>query len=185
MSRAARWMAVVLLLPALIVRGGEGEPADAEETEAEAAPAEQQPAKPASTNSPAPALVGLLLGAGTGALIFSGVDWRDDDNGPLQEIPGAAALNTPADGAVLSGPLLAFSWKAVKGASSYLIDIDTCDDTAICADFRFDRTTDLSLTVEWPAGVPAGRWRVRSIDADNLAGPWSDFRSFTVTPAAE
>ena len=183
MNRALHFVVAVLLAQAPVVFAAK-EKADAPPDAPAETPVAEAPVKTEApaTNAPAPALVGLVLGAGTGALILSGVDWSDDDNEPLQNIPGAPAQQAPEDGAALTGPLLTFAWKAVDGAASYLLDLDTCDDTATCADFRLDRTADLSVAIEWPPAFTAGRWRVRSIDADNRAGPWSPFRTFTVTP---
>jgi hypothetical protein len=148
----------------------------------EGTPSPPDDAKPASpeTNAPAiaPALVAVALTAGTGAMILSGMDWSDDES--PDGVLGVPPASQPADGAVLPGPVAVFSWKAVQGAATYLLDIDLCSDVATCSDFRLDRTPDLSLSVELPGGAGIGRWRVRAVDADNIAGPWSAFRSFTV-----
>lgn len=136
------------------------------------------------TRAISPALVSLALTAGTGSIILSGVDWSDDDAAAVPERESPAQVQ-PQDGAQLAGPLVTFTWESVKGADTYLLDVDTCGEPDVCSDFRLDRTAALSLAIEWPAGIPAGRWRVRAVDADNIAGPWSAFRSFTILSAAD
>lgn len=140
---------------------------------------------PARTNTPPPALVGFVLTAGTGAWILSGVDWSSDDEDPDADVLGAPSLIEPAPSAEVSGGSVIFRWKPVDGAASYLLDVDTCTEPSVCGDFRLERVFGLSFTIEWPAGAPAGRWRVRAIDAENLAGRWSEFRSFTIAASAE
>ena len=160
---------------------GDEEPAASEVTEAQRAADAAKPAAP--TNRPhalPPALVSAALTAGTGALILSGVDWSEDNapGEPTQEIPLQVK---PSDGAQLVGPRLTFSWESVAGADTYLLDVDLCAAPDVCSDFRLDRTAALELTLDWPEGATAGRWRVRAVSADNVAGPWSAFRTFTVT----
>ncbi|MCO6400630.1 MAG: hypothetical protein J5I99_05300 [Verrucomicrobia bacterium] len=138
----------------------------------------------AVSNAPAPALVGLVLSVGTGAMILSGVDWSSDDEPPAQSA-GAPAPARPAEGEVVVGGTVVFSWKAASGASTYLVDVDQCEVSGSCADFRLEQTADTSLTVEWPIESHAGRWRVRAVDAERRAGPWSAFFSFSVNPSAE
>lgn len=172
MNRYANW---TLLAFALAL------PLRAQEEEAD--PPAAVDAAPAATNTIviAPALVAVALTAGTGAMILSNVDWSDDD--AQEEVLGVPAMNTPADGAALPDPLVVFTWKSVKGAASYLLDIDLCDGDGNCGDFRLDRTPDLSLTSQLPMGA-TGRWRVRAVDAENIAGPWSALRSFRIVADA-
>ncbi len=152
------------------------------ETPVPAAPAQSRGAR---TNAPPPALVGIALTAATGAWILSGVDWTSDDADASAGVLAAPSLAAPAaDAEIAPGPVV-FRWKAVKGAESYLLDVDVCAEPGVCSDFRLERVFGLSFAVEWPADAPAGRWRVRAVDADNLAGRWSEFRSFTRGPAAE
>lgn len=137
-----------------------------------------------TTNTPPPELVAFALTAGTGAMILSGVEWSDDDE-PATQPAGAPAQIQPADGEAISGDTIAFSWNTVDGAATYLIDVDQCGSPDVCADFRFEQTASTSLTIEWLPEFAAGRWRVRMVDAENIAGPWSAFRYFTVTTPAE
>ncbi len=166
----------------VLVRGDEGvsEVASVAVEEETNAP----PASVATTNTPAPALVGIVLSVGTGAMILSGVDWSSDD-APRAEAAGAPKPVRPADGEVVSGTAVAFSWKPAESAATYLVDIDQCDGAGACSDFRLEQTAGLTLVVEWPAGTLAGRWRVRAVDAERYAGSWSEFRAFTVSVPTE
>jgi len=131
--------------------------------------------------SPPPALVGLTLGAGTAALILSGHDSSDDLNDEGDGGMAAPELESPPDGAEIvdGGGSVPFAWRNVEGAVAYLLDVDTCDATNnACADYRLEKTPDASLTVGVPSPV-AGRWRVRAVDAGNIAGPYSAFRTFS------
>lgn len=180
MKRVLCW-----LLASLICGGAlhaQEEPSDAPDA---ASPSDASAPVPARTNTPPPALVGFVVTAGTGAWILSGVDWSSDDEDPESGVLAAPTLTTPEAGAEVSAGTITFRWKAVKGADSYLLDVDACAEPGVCGDFRLERVFGLSFTMEWPAGVPAGRWRVRAIDADNLAGRWSEFRSFTIAVASE
>lgn len=147
-------------------------------TETNAPPAEAQPPK-----TPAPALTALVLGVGTAALILSGVDWGDDET----ELQSASAptQSSPADGETITGATVTFTWKTSGDAAAYLIDIDHCDDTGSCADFRLEQTSGTTFTLSWPAEYSAGRWRIRAVDADHIAGPWSAYRNFTIVSTDE
>jgi hypothetical protein len=131
--------------------------------------------------SPPPALVGLILGAGTAALILSGHDSSDDLNDEGDGGLAAPELDSPPDGVEIvdGGGSVAFEWRPVVGAAAYLLDVDTCDATNnACADYRLEMSPDVALTVGVPSPV-AGRWRVRAVDTGNIAGPFSAFRTFT------
>ncbi len=182
MTATLRHLALALLLPLAVVR--------AQETNAPAAePANTNAMETAAagTNAIARAspVIGVFLGAGTVALITSGMDWDDDDRDDTRGALAAPAPLEPTPGAILAGALITFSWNAVDAAASYLIDLATCVAEGGCADFRLEQVSATTYTAEWPAGFNAGRWRVRAVDTNNIAGPWSDYRTFTLAPAGE
>lgn len=157
--------------------------AEEDEQELEATETNAPLAKAESSKAPSPALTAFVLGAGTGALILSGVEWSDDAN----DIQSSAAptQSRPADGATINGGVITFTWKTFADAATYLIDIDHCEAPDVCADLRLEQTPETTYTLSWPAEYPAGRWRIRAVDADNIAGPWSPFRNFTIEAATE
>lgn len=181
MTASLRHLALALLLPLATVR--------AQETNATAADTASTNAVDAAagTNAIARAspVIGLFLGAGTVALITSGMDWDDDNREDSRAALAAPAPLEPTPGAILTGALITFSWSAVDAAASYLIDLATCVAEGGCADFRLEQVSTTTYTAEWPAGFNAGRWRVRAVDTNNIAGPWSDYRTFTLAPAGE
>ena len=183
MNALVRRLALALLLPLAATRAQE---TDAPATDADAASTNEVQAA-ADTNpivraSPA---IGFFLGAGTVALITSGMDWDDDDRDDARIALTAPTPLEPTPGAILTGALITFSWSAVDAAASYLIDLATCVAEGGCTDFRLDQVSATSYTAEWPAGFNAGRWRIRAVDTNNIAGPWSDFRTFTLAPGGE
>ncbi len=181
MTAALRAAALALLLTPAAVRAQ-----DTNATASDAAATNAMEAADAGTHAIARAApaIGLLLGAGTVALITSGMDWDDDRAEPDAALAAPAPL-APAPGAILTGAPIAFSWAAVDAAASYLIDLDACPADGACADFRLEQVAAAAYTVEWPADFPAGRWRVRAVGTNNIAGPWSAFRAFTLAPAGE
>lgn len=149
-----------------------------EQTNAPPAAAQEQEAEPTT-----PALTALVLGAGTAAFILSGVDWGDSDTN--SQPAAAPAQSRPAEGETLTDSTITFTWKAHKDAASYLIEINGCESPDVCASLRLDQTPETSFTIAWPPEYPAGRWRIRAVDASNIAGPWSPFRSFTVSSPSD
>lgn len=149
-------------------------------TETNAPPA--APAETAQTNARPNALVAMVLGAGTGALILSGVDWSSDDDAPQQPADAPQPLR-PSDGETLAGPTITFTWKSSKDAAAYLVEVHRCDESENCAAFRLEQVMGPALTLDWPPAVLHGRWRVRAINAERIAGSWSPFHAFTITPA--
>lgn len=135
------------------------------------------------TNSVSPAFVGGVLSVGTAAWIVSDVDWGDDKAEPPDDTLPAPSTISPEGTLLLDGAIVSFRWKAVKGAAGYLVDVDLCAQGSICSDFRLERVGGTEWAVEWPAGVTAGRWRVRAIDAQNYAGRWSEFAEFRILAA--
>lgn len=139
------------------------------------------PAETAHTNARPNTLVAMLLGAGTGALILSGVDWSSDDEA-AQQPADAPQPRRPSDGEALAGPTITFTWNSTKDAAAYLVEVQRCDESENCADFRLEQVMGTTLTMDWPPAVLRGRWRVRAVNAERIAGSWSPFHSFTITP---
>lgn len=135
--------------------------------------------KPDTNAPPAPGLVAALLG-GTAAWIFSGVDWSDDDAEPDADLLPPPPLKAPDPNAQIPGRLISFEWGDVQGAVAYLLELEGCSPAGSCIRLRLERLGGRSFSFEWPAEWPQGRWRIRSINADGLAGPWSDYRVFFV-----
>jgi hypothetical protein len=144
----------------------------------------QAEARAVNTNAPSPMILSVVLTAATGAWILSGVDWASDVEESSDATLDAPRLSQPESDAVVEPGLVVFRWTAVKRAASYLLDLDVCAETGVCSDFRLERVFGLTHAVEWPAGAPAGRWRVRAVDAENLAGRWSEFRTFSIAAPA-
>lgn len=137
---------------------------------------------PPAVASPPPAVMAVVLGAGTGALILSGHSGSDDGEQDGTGGMGKPELEDPPPGVdiVDGGGVVTFTWKGVAGAATYLLDIDACDETnsAACSDYRMEQTPDTTLSVPVPSPF-TGRWRVRAVDAQSIAGPYSDYRAFT------
>lgn len=132
------------------------------------------------TNAPPALGIAVALLGGTAAWIFSGVDWSDDDTEPDADLLPPPPLKAPDPNAQLPGRLISFEWGTVKGADAYLVEVEGCAPGGNCVRLRLERVAGLSFALEWPAEWPQGRWRVRSINPDGLAGPWSEYRAFTV-----
>lgn len=176
--RSARaWCLCALLAPATSALGAGTEAAPVETA---AAAGSSTSAVPAAAQSPAPQVVSLLVGGGTVALILSGHDREDPEQDAGAAGLAAPELVAPAAGAEVAEASVELAWKPVDGAASYLVDVDACDSTNdVCADLVLHVTGDTSFNLEADAAL-AYRWRVRAVDADRVAGPFTEFRRFTV-----
>jgi hypothetical protein len=123
--------------------------------------------------------------------------WRvqaiDASNNALTKSPGrlvtksSPALTTtfPANAQSVSG-VPYFQWTPQAYAATYTIEVYENGDTLFSpANKVLNQTTKFSAwapTTSLASGTYA--WRVRRADADNLAGPWSAARTFTLAAAA-
>ncbi|MBV8158082.1 MAG: FecR domain-containing protein, partial [Dyella sp.] len=93
--------------------------------------------------------------------------------------PPAPFSLAPEPDATVHGGAVAFRWAAVQGVSGY--------ELALAADSAFAQQADMRREdgVEASRTLPVGRWwwRLRSLDAQNRPGPWSDALQVTVQPA--
>jgi eukaryotic-like serine/threonine-protein kinase len=81
---------------------------------------------------------------------------------------------------------LTLDWEEVPGAVSYEVQLEACDQNGQnCFDHPVDSdppriTTATSYSFSF-VGAQPGRWRVRAIDANGIAGEWSSWWTFTFT----
>ncbi len=113
---------------------------------------------------------------------------------PVQSITKrtpAVVLTSPSNGAnVSASPSLV--WAAQTFAAKYTVEVYKNGDTNwSSANLVRTQTTDLTAYTATQGGnafqsLPAGTyaWRVRAVDANNLAGGWSTGRTFNVVPGA-
>lgn len=92
--------------------------------------------------------------------------------------PPAPFTQQPAADAVRYADSVTFEWATVPGAASY--------ELALAADAAFTRDATVHEAAASPAtqALAPGRWwwRVRSVDAAGLPGPWSDAVPFRIEP---
>ncbi|SPA32745.1 conserved hypothetical protein, Peptidoglycan-binding LysM domain; putative membrane protein [Cupriavidus taiwanensis] len=93
--------------------------------------------------------------------------------------PPAPFTQQPAADAVRYADAVSFEWATVPGAASY--------ELALATDAAFTRDAAVHAAAASPAAqaLAPGRWwwRVRSVDAAGLPGPWSDAVPFRVEPS--
>jgi len=105
---------------------------------------------------------------------------------------GDPSLNTelvsPQDAAVFNNypRTLTLQWKAVLGASKYLVEIqcsvrnlDTGNNSWV--DWQKKEVTDTQFTIKNFAGANPGRWRVTAFDSGGGASDATDWRTFRFT----
>lgn len=128
-------------------------------------------------------LVGTLLAAGTGALILAGHESKEDASAEDSGL-GVPEPENPPDGAELPGTArqVTLAWRAVEGAGHYLLDVDACDTNGACADLAMQVIPATSRPVDIPA-APSARWRVRAVQTNGVAGPFSAFATFRFVDA--
>jgi hypothetical protein len=78
-----------------------------------------------------------------------------------------------------------FSWSAVSGASSYVVEASKNATFPAPVDVRFDNIPDTSYGFTFDDSL-IGSWnlRVRAVGADGVAGPASNVRTFTISYSA-
>ncbi|GAA5151461.1 hypothetical protein GCM10023340_30310 [Nocardioides marinquilinus] len=86
-------------------------------------------------------------------------------------------LLTPGSGGPL-GSDLTFSWDPLAFAGAYELEIMAGPTTVVSQ--KQIKYTSWAPTTPLPASTEPYRWRVRRVDAKNLAGEWTDYRTFTV-----
>jgi hypothetical protein len=96
-------------------------------------------------------------------------------------VPSAPALGAPANGDNPPQPIT-FSWSTATSAVSYTIQID--DSSAFTAPLVREQSnlTDTRYATSGLATI-THFWRVRGVNTDGVAGPWSEVWSFTPQPA--
>ena len=96
-------------------------------------------------------------------------------------VPAAPALLSPANGANEPQPIN-FQWAVASGAASYTIQID--DSSAFTAPLVREQQNITTLLIYATSGLSTAPhfWRVRGVNFDGVAGPWSAVR--TVNPGA-
>ena len=94
-------------------------------------------------------------------------------------VPAAPALLSPANGANEAQPIN-FQWAVASGAASYTIQID--DSSAFTAPLVREQQNITTLLIYATSGLSTAPhfWRVRGVNFDGVAGPWSAVR--TVNP---
>jgi hypothetical protein len=97
----------------------------------------------------------------------------------------AVILNSPADTATATGVPF-FTWTPQNWAARYQVEVYQNGDTNWSSSNRVFQVTTSVAAWSPTSAVPAGlyAWRVRRYDHDNLPGPWSAGRTFTLQPAA-
>jgi len=92
--------------------------------------------------------------------------------------PAAPFSLAPQPDATVHGGAVEFRWAAVQDASGY--------ELALAGDSAFSQTVDVRRedAVEARRTLPVGQWwwRLRSLDAQDRPGPWSDALQLTVQP---
>ena len=105
--------------------------------------------------------------------------------------PGAGALAAPVLAPLPFGtayhPMehFPFSWSAVSGASSYVVEAVKNVASPSPEDVRFDNITDTTYGLTFHSSL-IGSWnlRVRAVGADGVAGPASNVRPFSISYSA-
>jgi hypothetical protein len=108
-------------------------------------------------------------------------------SGSLTKSSPLVTLDLPANGATVSG-VPYFKWDPQTFAAKYELDLAKNGDTLFSSGNRVSgypaptRLSAFAPTAALAAGVYA--WRVRRLDADLRAGPWTAGRTFTLQGAA-
>jgi Beta-propeller repeat len=93
-------------------------------------------------------------------------------------VPDAPGLLAPANNDTPPQPIT-FQWSIASGAVSYTIQID--DSSAFSAPLVREQQNITTLLMYATTGLATTQqfWRVRGVNTDGVAGPWSAVRSFT------
>lgn len=97
----------------------------------------------------------------------------------------APNLLSPSDAASLTLPIT-WRWSKVEGAAKYYLRAvaDWNGNNAVVAnlvvvtDTFYVQTTLPTIPIPWSGAQ--GEWKVQGLSTDNIAGPWSEARSFTI-----
>jgi hypothetical protein len=93
-------------------------------------------------------------------------------------VPEAPTLISPVNGENAVQPIT-FQWNIASGAASYTIQID--DSSAFSAPLVREQQNITTLLMYATTGLATTQhfWRVRGVNIDGVAGPWSAVRTFT------
>ncbi len=94
--------------------------------------------------------------------------------------PFPPGLDKPGNGATIRDPRPLFTWSNNEGSSSYRLQVAANSDFS---PLLHDTASD-GATWQVPEDLPAGKlfWRVKSVDAHGLEGPWSGVMRFDFKP---
>jgi hypothetical protein len=94
----------------------------------------------------------------------------------------APQLQSPSDGATFNvGDSVGFSWTQVTGATGYAIAIEKQGTDGTWVSYTSSSVSGTSKDPFVWTEAGAYRWHAQAT-ASNVVSPWSDYRSFTVTP---
>jgi Beta-propeller repeat len=100
---------------------------------------------------------------------------------PPPPVPGAPALVSPADGAVVAQPVT-FDWSDVAEAASYTIQVDEVSEFGAPLILSASATASQFTTSSLPDGN--WFWRVRGVSSAGTPGAWSAVRAIQVQASA-
>ena len=94
--------------------------------------------------------------------------------------PFPPVLNAPGDAATIRSPQPTYSWSSVQGISGYRLQLAREADFAVLLNDVQTSESAWQASEELPPGQ--AYWRVASIDASGLQGPWAIPAGFTYKP---
>ena len=101
----------------------------------------------------------------------------DTSNPPAsQPVPTTPVLVRPVNGESSTQPLT-FDWNDATGAATYTIQVD--DSAAFTAPLIREATVATSMYATSNLATVPHFWRVRGVNINGVAGPWSAVRTFT------
>jgi len=115
--------------------------------------------------------------------VTSPVNWKFTITSPA---PGVPQLNSPGNGYATNQASLNLTWQTVNGASAYEIAVDNNSDFS-SPEISVAGIVGTAYTANGLQGNQLYYWRVRALNAFQIAGAWSSKRNFTldsIAPAA-